>query len=147
VRRWHAGGQYVQPDPGALGHQDHGEPPEDLHGADEFEDPASGDALSIGGLSHRPTADDLDHHGLRGSPNVPEERIAKIGGSMESWKEKALAAADAEVALEHNAERLQKEAERAKQVEAFQFALSGLLEEDIEANALEITVDGVTFHW
>jgi hypothetical protein len=66
---------------------------------------------------------------------------------MESWKEKALAAADAEVALKHNAERLQKEAERAKQVEAFQSALSGLLEEDIEVNALEITVDGVTFHW
>jgi len=66
---------------------------------------------------------------------------------MDSWKEKALAAADAEVALEHDAERLRNEAERAKQVEAFQSALSGLLEEAIAVKALEVTVDGVTFHW
>jgi hypothetical protein len=54
-----------------LGHQDHAEPPQSLHRADEPEDPAGGGALSVGGPSHGPMAVDLDRQGLRGSPNVP----------------------------------------------------------------------------
>jgi hypothetical protein len=66
---------------------------------------------------------------------------------MMNWKEKALHAADAQAALDREAERIRKETEQARQVEAFQLALSELLEEEIILDALEAWVDGVAFRW
>lgn len=64
-----------------------------------------------------------------------------------TWKDKALQAADTKAAREREAQRVRDEQEQAKQIEAFQFALSTLLEEDIAVNDVEVTIDGVTFRW
>jgi hypothetical protein len=58
-----------------------GEPPEGLYGAAEPQDPPVGGTRSIGGSRHEPRAVALDRHGLRGSSNVPEERVRQIGGT------------------------------------------------------------------
>lgn len=66
---------------------------------------------------------------------------------MMNWKDRALQAADAKASVERDEQRRRDETELAKQVEAFRFALSELLEEDIPVDALQVTVDGVTFGW
>lgn len=62
-----------------------------------------------------------------------------------SWKDRALQAADTKDARDREAVRLRLEAERTKQIEAFGWAMSELLEEDITVDDLKVTVDGVTF--
>jgi hypothetical protein len=64
-----------------------------------------------------------------------------------NWKEKAMHAAAAKAAREHEEQRHRDETEFAKEVEAFQSALRELLDEDIAVEALQVTVDGVTFRW
>jgi hypothetical protein len=66
---------------------------------------------------------------------------------MMTWKEKALHAADVKAAVDREEARLREEAELATQAKAFQVALSELLEEKIAVNAIEVTIDGVTFRW
>jgi hypothetical protein len=66
---------------------------------------------------------------------------------MMNWKDRALQAADAKASMEHEEQRRRDETELTKQVEAFRFALGELLEEDIAVDALQVTVDGVTFRW
>jgi hypothetical protein len=66
---------------------------------------------------------------------------------MMNWKDRALQAADAKASRENEDQRRRDETELAKQVEAFQFALGQLLEEAIPVDALQVTVDGVTFGW
>jgi Fe-S cluster biogenesis protein NfuA len=66
---------------------------------------------------------------------------------MMNWKDRALQAADTKATLERDEQRRRDETELAKQVEAFRFALGELLEEDVTVDALQVTVDGVTFAW
>jgi hypothetical protein len=63
------------------------------------------------------------------------------------WKARAQQAADEKAARDREAQRLRQEAETAKQIEAFGYTLSELLEQDIAVDALEATVHGVTFGW
>lgn len=64
-----------------------------------------------------------------------------------TWKDRALQAADTKAAREEDEQRLRDAQARAKQIKAFQFALSTLLEEDITVDDLQVTADGVTFRW
>jgi hypothetical protein len=66
---------------------------------------------------------------------------------MMNWKDRALHAAANSESIEREEQRRRDEVKLAKQVEEFRIALGKLLEEDIAVDALEVTVDGVTFGW
>jgi hypothetical protein len=86
-------------------------------------------------------------HWLREGDIRPSSMSSTLDGSLMNWKEKALHASDAKASLEREEQRRREETGFAKEVEAFQFALRELLEEDIAVDALQVTVDGITFRW